>query len=133
MCYTNSGLWGHVFQLTRLLRGVTTGSMSLNLQFCKFQLTRLLRGVTQYSRTTPTAYRISTHTPLARRDTACSIAYSHGNIFQLTRLLRGVTMHCGKLSDQIEFQLTRLLRGVTAFRGCFGSLFHFNSHASCEA
>ena len=55
------------FQLTRLMRGVT-------LDYCPnkdgaiFQLTRLMRGVTVYDKLIYYFYRISTHTPHARRD-----------------------------------------------------------------
>ena len=56
------------FQLTRLMRGVTSAVIGLRLEMFSFQLTRLMRGVTL----------------LLVLQTLCLI-------FQLTRLMRGVT------------------------------------------
>ena len=78
-----------------------------------FQLTRLMRGVTGTLRLPSHINGISTHTPHARRD------YGHdsriGNVleFQLTRLMRGVTEHIVFFTKFRQFQLTRLMRGVT--------------------
>ena len=55
------------FLLTRLLRGATCVAWQ-NLFIIKFLLTRLLRGATHGYDTAPLEFRISTHTPLARRD-----------------------------------------------------------------
>ena len=57
-----------------------------------FQLTRLLRGVTTQISEAPTIPTISTHTPLARRDVKQLIDNDVSPRFQLTRLLRGVTV-----------------------------------------
>ena len=56
------------FLLTRLLRGVTPGISGLKPWYIIFLLTRLLRGVTVQPTGAHDAYNISTHTPLARRD-----------------------------------------------------------------
>ena len=55
------------FQLTRLMRGVTA-SASGHYIFIRFQLTRLMRGVTERLTFESAPARISTHTPHARRD-----------------------------------------------------------------
>ena len=55
------------FQLTRLMRGVTSLEPSFAL-FEVFQLTRLMRGVTYYADFVYYDLEISTHTPHARRD-----------------------------------------------------------------
>ena len=56
-----------IFLLTRLSRGVT-GSVLLHLALAIFLLTRLSRGVTERLLCFQRLHRISTHTPLARRD-----------------------------------------------------------------
>ena len=69
-----TGQFHHLFQLTRLMRGVTPSpSMSGNGNE-GFQLTRLMRGVTLQSFVCSVAIFISTHTPHARRDTGTSRA-----------------------------------------------------------
>ena len=102
---------------------------------CEFLLTRLLRGVTAKKLRDREVYKISTHTPLARRDLpllafpSCHpYFYSHASCeawhrfassrivnftFLLTRLLRGVTQNTGTADAKNWFLLTRLLRGVT--------------------
>ena len=58
-----------LFQLTRLMRGVTCHPNSAIAPKQAFQLTRLMRGVTLPSESLPTVViTISTHTPHARRD-----------------------------------------------------------------
>ena len=57
-----------LFQLTRLMRGVTSDMQSENGEWFKFQLTRLMRGVTCGHTETVSLFGISTHTPHARRD-----------------------------------------------------------------
>ena len=144
-----------------------------------FQLTRLMRGVTSNGSDTKTPpFIISTHTPHARRDWAhnrpgapssnfnshasCeawhifhwyndySIDFnSHASCeawpaksntfivvdeFQLTRLMRGVTFQPLNSISANLFQLTRLMRGVTEkYIKEREYLEYFNSHASCEA
>ena len=56
------------FLLTRLLRGVTCTGRLWIMQYSLFLLTRLLRGVTKKRCATKKFLKISTHTPLARRD-----------------------------------------------------------------
>ena len=92
-----------------------------------FQLTRLMRGVTFYVWKDEKGKEISTHTPHARRDLTSYTAYTPFMLFQLTRLMRGVTQALlGKQSDLYQFQLTRLMRGVTISN----SLKLFNTHIS---
>ena len=80
-----------LFQLTRLMRGVTPPTGGRNPPAGLFQLTRLMRGVTQ-------------GTAAAERSAR----------FQLTRLMRGVTwVHLLYTEYSLQFQLTRLMRGVT--------------------
>ena len=123
------------FQLTRLMRGVTS-RLYRRKQKCQFQLTRLMRGVTFInnlfrsiifiSTHTPHARRdfafsaifgptrfISTHTPHARRDGFIAASIIIRKTFQLTRLMRGVTYRMLEQRDNRKFQLTRLMRGVT--------------------
>ena len=78
---------------------------------------------------------ISTHTPLARRDCGCTSITLYISQFLLTRLLRGATGGApGILHRLNSFLLTRLLRGATekAFK-TFNAVSDFYSHASCEA
>ena len=56
-----------------------------------FQLTRLMRGVTKAYDIKCSVVNISTHTPHARRDLRLLIRGSIALLFQLTRLMRGVT------------------------------------------
>ena len=56
-----------LFQLTRLMRGVTI-SNHFFFHLSLFQLTRLMRGVTLSFPLCPLVLLISTHTPHARRD-----------------------------------------------------------------
>ena len=77
--------------------------------------------------------RISTHTPLARRDSDGRGPKVHGQKFLLTRLLRGVTKKgCHGVGGE-RFLLTRLLRGVTSVGAEAITAADFYSHASCEA
>ena len=128
-----------------------------NWQECphaKFLLTRLLRGATSESEVLSDRIMISTHTPLARRDTSSSVQrrwggdfYSHASCearpgaasfrktcdrFLLTRLLRGATRRLRL--RQVPFLLTRLLRGATKSKFRYRhQLKHFYSHAPCGA
>ena len=56
------------FQLTRLMRGVTLLRERLCNRVFQFQLTRLMRGVTIAQLCRHLRQKISTHTPHARRD-----------------------------------------------------------------
>ena len=80
------------FQLTRLMRGVTSFICGAWNQERVFQLTRLMRGVTGKTYTKwSVSVGISTHTPHARRDALNALKTADGRRFQLTRLMRGVT------------------------------------------
>ena len=57
-----------IFQLTRLMRGVTANVFLRCVNLIQFQLTRLMRGVTQNLLLENILTKISTHTPHARRD-----------------------------------------------------------------
>ena len=123
------------FQLTRLMRGVTSFFFQLRKPF-KFQLTRLMRGVTSFSlhfntlrhisTHTPHARRdqvnkqfqdgtigISTHTPHARRDTAGTSKIMANGISTHTPHARRDNKQRRRKCAKIQFQLTRLMRGVT--------------------
>ena len=124
------------FLLTRPMRGATIGSgsvingvfnfyshascearlllLSAHPDTKQFLLTRLLRGATRKKIPRSSAIRISTHTPLARRDTrerpyivVCTDFYSHASCE--ARLI-----HRQMIIIIREFLLTRLLRGATA-------------------
>ena len=56
-----------------------------------FQLTRLMRGVTGAEKVVTNVQGISTHTPHARRDHFNAGVACFLKLFQLTRLMRGVT------------------------------------------
>ena len=67
--------------------------VSLFSNALRFQLTRLMRGVTTYLQSMIVVGRaISTHTPHARRDLVIVSLFSNALRFQLTRLMRGVTL-----------------------------------------
>ena len=86
--------------------------MSYSVDFLiQFLLTRLLRGVTLYYSGTRHDGKISTHTPLARRDLAMS----------LNPPILIISTHT-PLARRDPFQTLR----------CY-SLPYFYSHASCEA
>ena len=83
-------------------------------ELIKFQLTRLMRGVTSsVLRKFNQLCDISTHTPHARRDQTIAERQKDYGVFQLTRLMRGVTARSKHLCCNSKFQLTRLMRGVT--------------------
>ena len=103
----------NAFLLTRLLRGATSDPERLKEkltdfyshascearrqvahridELMQFLLTRLLRGATKCFLNTFQCCRISTHTPLARRDFRKLPFRSFYRLFLLTRLLRGAT------------------------------------------
>ena len=72
-----------------------------------------MRGVTPYFAMNSSTFKISTHTPHARRDDPEKVCNQIVIIFQLTRLMRGVTWNSKSFIFIIEI--------------------YFNSHASCEA
>ena len=73
------------------MRGVTGGGLQQFLGKLIFQLTRLMRGVTERNTYYYHYSAISTHTPHARRDRSIINASVILALFQLTRLMRGVT------------------------------------------
>ena len=103
----------HIFQLTRLMRGVTTEILMLLMY-------QDISTHTPHARRDSTGgqvrhrQNISTHTPHARRDRVAVRELPMMSIsFQLTRLMRGVTATSIGLARRVRFQLTRLMRGVT--------------------
>ena len=124
-----------LFQLTRLMRGVTPCeyycTVVLNISTHTPHARRdayetppfkciIISTHTPHARrdivtsAAPTTSHISTHTPHARRDGAISFPKKRKPLFQLTRLMRGVT-HVGRIIGFFTiFQLTRLMRGVTS-------------------
>ena len=80
------------FQLTRLMRGVTMNDIAPD-GINSFQLTRLMRGVTIFILVLISVWKISTHTPHARRDRNRLKSSKDLCVFQLTRLMRGVTWY----------------------------------------
>ena len=72
------------------MRGVTL-FVVLSSGSAVFQLTRLMRGVTEAKDRYINAISISTHTPHARRDSGSLTFEKRLKLFQLTRLMRGVT------------------------------------------
>ena len=130
-----------LFLLTRLLRGATIRGEN-DEKPRVFLLTRLLRGATAIVCVLVMKSVISTHTPLARRDTHWPHGISIQSSFLLTRLLRGATVaryimkkHLGISTHTplarrdcrisffsscfFTFLLTRLLRGATVARTSF--------------
>ena len=100
------------FLLTRLLRGATTTTEKA-ADTALFLLTRLLRGATKTKKQLQNSPKISTHTPLARRDAVGRRDHAANLRFLLTRLLRGATGSRGRCCRPLRFLLTRLLRGAT--------------------
>ena len=144
------------FQLTRLMRGVTTGTAARRSDRSISTHTPHARRDTSDFKVKQQQPYISTHTPHARRDYSIGAIWSLQRAFQLTRLMRGVTTVFLSHTHQVKFQLTRLMRGVTVVQSTihphgmisthtpharrdFRSLspcyagYDFNSHASCEA
>ena len=132
-CRTEIMKISKLFQLTRLMRGVTDDIKN----------TRLADAISTH---TPHARRdrteggliqdcrISTHTPHARRDLAIFARTSSVPSFQLTRLMRGVTyiLSISFLSFFISTHTPHARRDFIALKCVFVGG-NFNSHASCEA
>ena len=111
----SAGLTGS-FLLTRLLRGVTSLTSCIFRRPLRFLLTRLLRGVTfacQFQHILLS--RISTHTPLARRDVKKRHGFKLRKISTHTPLARRDTINANEQNNEHTFLLTRLLRGVTEY------------------
>ena len=71
---------------------------------------------------------ISTHTPLAGRDFGNSPARTKRKRFQLTRPLRGVTLLKVWTMSPTTFQLTRPLRGVTVLLLIISAYLQISTH-----
>ena len=99
-----------------------------------FLLTRLMRGVTTFSLSNLGTSLISTHTPHARRDDYYRNKFAEDRKFLLTRLMRGVTKHlrCLRLSTLISTHTPHARRDYKIKISIFQFL-DFYSHASCEA
>ena len=80
------------FLLTRPLRDVTNGSDN-GRAGAEFLLTRPLRDVTHRPKEPQQVQQISTHTPLAGRDSCAGSVSFRISGFLLTRPLRDVTAH----------------------------------------
>ena len=101
------------FQPTRPLRGATE-SFCQNPWSEKFQPTRPLRGATSDTGAIGSKTTISTHAPLAGRDSRPGGSLLASIQFQPTRPLRGATTWPHRnYHRQMGFQPTRPLRGAT--------------------
>ena len=83
---------GPIFQPTRPLRGATLSLRALPLMSSIFQPTRPLRGATKRISEPIHNSSISTHAPLAGRDSVDRLSNEHSE-FQPTRPLRGATFN----------------------------------------
>ena len=122
------------FQPTRPLRGATE-SFCQNPWSEKFQPTRPLRGATSDTGAIGSKTTISTHAPLAGRDSRPGGSLLASIQFQPTRPLRGATTWPHRnYHRQMGFQPTRPLRGATArLSGRLDGHRHFNPRAPCGA
>ena len=124
-----------IFQPTRPLRGATyyglvrryvfyhfnprapcgarPGGRACNTPTFLFQPTRPLRGATDIFCSSVWIETISTHAPLAGRDSSIWVLFLLLSIFQPTRPLRGATIAPVLLWNTAPFQPTRPLRGAT--------------------
>ena len=129
--YRSSDKW---FQLTRLMRGVTNQNGTRQTMTKSFQLTRLMRGVTTLLKVSVLQFgNFNSHASCeAWRPCQRSAFYSLGISTHTPHARRDFGFDFLKFIN-CKFQLTRLMRGVTYSWGKFLSHRHFNSHASCEA
>ena len=113
------------FQPTRPLRGATLWIGSA-IRFSSFQPTRPLRGATCASAFSICGIEIiSTHAPLAGRDTTEILRACISVTFQPTRPLRGATNFPNPPVSPSRFQPTRPLRGATRRNSPFLSILRF--------
>ena len=98
------------FLLTRPMRGATGKFLTLQA-FKKFLLTRPMRGATNYGANKTTEFTISTHTPLARRDSINAL-----------RLAFATHFYSHASCEARQFIMLIDIKRM-----------HFYSHASCEA
>ena len=116
------------FQSTRPLRGATATTTS-SVVHALFQPMRPLRGATAPLWRRSRRSRISTHAPLAGRDTSRAITVYASTLFQPTRPLRGATPAAGPEGKTRKFQPARPLRGATNFILMKGWSFYISTHA----
>ena len=117
------------FQPTRPLRGATE-SFCQNPWSEKFQPTRPLRGATSDTGAIGSKTTISTHAPLAGRDSRPGGSLLASIQFQPTRPLRGATTWPHRnYHRQMGFQPTRPLRGATLLQGRRQSNQNISTHA----
>ena len=101
------------FQPTRPLRGATV-SVQMWYPLKEFQPTRPLRGATHQTQRQKQDCKVSTHAPLAGRDSTPKPEQAIDKKFQPTRPLRGATpLRKISLIRFLRFQPTRPLRGAT--------------------
>ena len=93
-----------------------------------FLLTLPMRGATGTVVIHTLVIRISTHTPLARRDNLQPYETVYYWKFLLTRLLRGATKDKEHGGNEMKFLLTRLLRGATRNKDCAKSYTSISTH-----
>ena len=72
---------------------------------------------------------ISTHAPLAGRDRNALAGLRNRTLFQPTRPLRGATISCNSSRDTAIFQPTRPLRGATTVSALFRCPMVISTHA----
>ena len=102
--------------------------------FMIFQPTRPLRGATSCVVTFSLRLTISTHAPLAGRDSRSIWLSQAARRFQPTRPLRGATCAFGNNDNAVPFQPTSPLRGATnCVKFIEASCKNFNPRAPCGA
>ena len=117
------------FQPTRPLRGATE-SFCQNPWSEKFQPTRPLRGATSDTGAIGSKTTISTHAPLAGRDSRPGGSLLASIQFQPTRPLRGATTWPHRnYHRQMGFQPTRPLRGATRTSKTWKPATRISTHA----
>ena len=144
-----------VFQLTRLMRGVTLNAFCASFEpsisthtpharrdffvlflrndVFQFQLTRLMRGVTGRLNAARVRSIISTHTPHARRDKFCYSDSTDKDISTHTpHARRDLLLRCPVLHLCISTHTPHARRDEFD-SARLKTILNFNSHASCEA
>ena len=119
------------FQSTLLMRGETE-ALTVNPISLLFQSTLLMRGETVPSEVLGPLYRISIHSPHARRDLFDGFLLVFVILFQSTLLMRGETDNIINPDNVERFQSTLLMRGETAWKNVHSRCNYFNPLSSCE-
>ena len=121
------------FLLTRPMRGATLPSLNEYTRACHFYSHASYEARRVCKKRGRLLPKISTHTPLTRRDKASMFLARLGKISTHTPLTRRDDQSLARFKRQ-PFLLTRLLRGATRyFDKCMDELDDFYSHASYEA